>query len=150
MLKRVKVYLNLTSGKLSLKDCVTGLVLGHCEGVILKGNPNAIVNQKARERVLRERKKYVHAFLEGNCVAVLNFTPYKGRGLTPATDESTTNYLWHLETLSMGDYVRDSIAYNPFKYLSFTSLTTGKAVTSAQAFVAYSDGSMLAYNTTQL
>ena len=66
----IKAYRNLTSGKISLLDQKTGLVVVHCEKVRLeqrKGTPTvkAIVNQKGRERVLRQSKKYVHAYMVG-------------------------------------------------------------------------------------
>jgi hypothetical protein len=61
----VKVYFNLHKKKFSIKDLKTGLVVGHSDRVTLK-DCTFKVSQAGRERVLREKKKNVHAFVIGS------------------------------------------------------------------------------------
>ena len=59
--KPVKVYKNLHTGTWSIKQ---GTVRLHTDYITLK-NVRFRVSQAGRERVLRERKKNVHAMVEG-------------------------------------------------------------------------------------
>jgi hypothetical protein len=61
----VKVYFNLHKKMFSIKDVKTGLVVGHSDQVGLK-DATFKVSQAGRERVLREKKKNVHAFVIGS------------------------------------------------------------------------------------
>lgn len=60
--KRVKVYRNLHNGRLSVMQ--NGLVVAHVDSIVLV-MPTFKVNQAGRERVIREQKKNVHAFVSG-------------------------------------------------------------------------------------
>lgn len=61
---RVFVYKNLHKNLWSIKSKDTGKVIGHTHNVWLK-NPIFKVSIKGRDRVIREKKKYVHAGVEG-------------------------------------------------------------------------------------
>ncbi len=66
--QRVEVYRNLKFRDrivYSVRDAKTGLVLGHAENLLLS-RCKFIVRQVGRERVLREKKKNVHAWIEGS------------------------------------------------------------------------------------
>jgi hypothetical protein len=66
--ERVQVYRNLKFRDrivYSIRDTKTGLVLGHASNLLLSGC-KFNVNQRGRERVLKERKKNVHAYVEGH------------------------------------------------------------------------------------
>ena len=66
--ERVEVYRNLKFKDrvvYSIRDVKSGLVLGHASTLLLS-RCKFVVNQKGRERVLRERKKNVHAWIEGS------------------------------------------------------------------------------------
>jgi hypothetical protein len=63
----VEVYWNLHKDVFSVRDRKTGLVIGHCDEVRLS-KVKFHVNQGGRERVLRERKKNVHAFVRGTII----------------------------------------------------------------------------------
>lgn len=66
--QRVDVYRNLSFRNrvvYSVRDHYTGLVLGHSENLLLTGC-NFVVNQAGRKRVLRQKRKNVHAWVEGN------------------------------------------------------------------------------------
>lgn len=93
--QKVRVYKNLTNGLWSIKDLANGYVLGHAEHVVLV-NCNFVVSEKGKERVVRERKKYVHAFVEGEF-------------------ESTSMSAINLKEIDYHD-----VTYNPFKEGYFT------------------------------
>ena len=64
----VEVYYNLHKKKYSIRDRVSGLVVAHADQVILT---DAIfkVSEAGRQRVLREKRKNVHAFVVGKFMA---------------------------------------------------------------------------------
>jgi hypothetical protein len=59
----VKVYWNLHKNCLSVQQ--DGLVKCHADGISLK-NFKTVVNASGRDRVRRENRKNVHAFIKGN------------------------------------------------------------------------------------
>jgi len=86
--QRVQTYLNLHKLEAdgtkwySLRDKKTGRVVAHADAVHLT-QAKFIVGQKGRERVIREKRKNVHAFIEGNLVDmvltggnVVRYNPY--------------------------------------------------------------------------
>lgn len=72
---RVDVYFNLHKKKLSIKAredfqvgvtlVKTGRVFHHRKGIVLK-DVSFVVSKAGRERVLREKKKNVHAYIRGD------------------------------------------------------------------------------------
>lgn len=60
--KNVRVYRNLNNKKLSIKQ--GNLVVGYSDEILLL-NVKPIISKKGRERVLIEKRKNVHAYLEG-------------------------------------------------------------------------------------
>lgn len=109
-LKHVEVYRNLHNGKMSVRDCKTHRVIAHVDNITLAG-VGFRVSKAGRERVLREGRKNVHAFVSGKVVSFEGATPYKGRDLN--------EYIWEggKNLLLAGD---GRIAtYNPYKYDSF-------------------------------
>jgi len=91
--KKVEVYWNLHKKLWSVREA-HGRVLGHSEYVRLV-EVDWVVQEGGRQRVLRERKKNVHAFARGYLL------------------RSGPIFLW-------GE--RD-ITYNPYKYSSFMART---------------------------
>lgn len=63
--QRVKVYFNLHKKCFSIQDAKTGLVVAHADAVNLK-DVSFKVSESGRQRVLREKKKNVHAFVVGS------------------------------------------------------------------------------------
>ena len=61
---RVEVYFNLHKRVFSVRSCKTGRVIHHAKDVHIV-NPKFVVRESGRQRVLRERKKNVHAFAVG-------------------------------------------------------------------------------------
>jgi hypothetical protein len=66
--QRVEVYRNLKFKDrvvYSIRDVKTGLVLGHASTLLLS-RCKFVVNQKGRERVIKEKRKNVHAWIQGS------------------------------------------------------------------------------------
>lgn len=89
---RVRVYFNLHKKLFSVMDKRTRRVVSHTEHIVLH-NVKFIVNENGRQRVLREKKKNVHAFVEGDVLDML-----------------------------VCERVNTNVTYNPYKYNSFMYL----------------------------
>lgn len=110
------VYFNLHTQLFSVKDAETGLVLAHGNGIMLE-NVTFKVQQSGRERVIREQKKNVHAFVIGYYAGTA-----KQEGLHAPMK---TAY------------------YNPYKQDCFTDKDTGEKL--SQANVAYLNNKQVKY-----
>lgn len=86
---RVQIYFNLHKKCLSIKR--KGKVIGYCKSAELE-NVTFKVSESGRQRVIREKKKNVHAFIVGDIVS---------------NDEEYT---------PTGELVK----YNPYVFASFT------------------------------
>lgn len=64
---KVRVYFNLHRKLFSVMDCATRRVIGHRRTVNLSG-ARFVVSEPGRQRVIREKRKNVHAFVEGTLV----------------------------------------------------------------------------------
>lgn len=98
---KVFVYFNLHKKMFSIKALEgerKGLVIGHCDELTLF-NATFKVSQAGRQRVLRERKKNVHAGVVGfwkgcldsfnvNCKTPVTYNPYKYDSFVYASDGS--------------------------------------------------------------
>lgn len=95
-MKKAKFYIyrNLTRGGFSVR--YKGKVIDHADCIMAHG-VTYVVNQKGRERVLREKKKYVHAFVACESYKVL--------------DNSWLQ--------CCNDTLNNEVCYNPFKHDSF-------------------------------
>lgn len=110
MTKHVEVYRNLHNGKLSVRDRKTHLVIGHVDYITLCC-VRFRVSQAGRERVLRERRKNVHAFVVGKIIEFGGADNYKDRNLKEYVYERGRNLcLFDNGTVA---------TYNPYKYESF-------------------------------
>ena len=71
----VKCYVNLTKKCVSCLACENpyhGYVIAHRQAILLN-DCEFIINPRGRARVIREQKKYVHAFVKGRAVAARDF-----------------------------------------------------------------------------
>jgi hypothetical protein len=89
---KVKVYFNLHKKCFSIQH--KGIVIGHSDFVALK-NVEFKVSQAGRERVLRESKKNVHAYVIGELLEVgvdsgveVTYNPYKYNSFVTKIGES--------------------------------------------------------------
>jgi hypothetical protein len=69
--QKVAVHRNLNNGLFSIKDPKTGLVLAHGNSFILS-ECTFVVREKSRQRVLSEKRKNVHAWIEGKLIHILD------------------------------------------------------------------------------
>lgn len=70
---KVKVYKNLTKNTWSIQDYKTRKVIGYSDNIRLE-DAKFVVSKSGRQRVLREGKKYVHAFVVGELVDTWKLT----------------------------------------------------------------------------
>jgi hypothetical protein len=92
----VEVYYNLHNGLFSVKDYHTGLVLAHGEHIHIY-NPEFKVSESGRQRVLREGKKNVHAYVKGSFWGTGELDrdvrrQYEGIYYNPKTQDKFTKY----------------------------------------------------------
>jgi len=99
---RVEVYFNLHKKTFSVRSARSGRVMLHTDNVHI-ANPEFVVRQSGRNRVLSEGKKNVHAFVRGDAT----FFRYTNRPML------------------------DTITYNPYKYVSFVDKQTEEPVYKA-------------------
>jgi hypothetical protein len=118
-----RVYKNLHNGKWSIKN-KKGLVVGHADSVTMV-LVEPTVSEAGRQRVIREKKKNVHAYMIGFVSRVSGFMRYKDREL------HTTEYITNLR-----DVVRlIELSYNPYKGGTFVNKNTGQPVTGVLSYV---------------
>lgn len=107
----VFVYFNLHKRCWSIRDSLTGLVVGHADKVLLT-DCLFKVSEPGRLRTIREKKKNVHAGIQGKLVCATNCAQ-KSRKLKTA------------------------VSYNPFRGPTFYRKSNGsKVFQSESAFLA--------------
>jgi len=104
---RVQVYYNLHKKCLSVRH--KGKVIEHAQEVTLT-DARFHVQQAGRERVLKEKRKNVHAYVSGKLKETFWFT-------------QAPKYIWT---------AKQSVTYNPYKYKNFVNKKTLEPVTSAE------------------
>ena len=105
---RVFVYFNLHKKCFSIKaleGADKGRVIAHRDTVVLEGC-KLLVSEAGRQRVLREKRKNVHAGVSGTWL-------------------NTDRVESHFEFLSM---VGRQVTYNPYKYASFVVKATEQPI----------------------
>lgn len=113
----VQVYKNLNKSRAakqniySVRDKKSGLVIGHVKNICLK-NCKFKVSEAGRQRVLREKRKNIHAIIEG---------------------ETCKTSIEKLDS-------HQQIWYNPYKTDQFTNLKTGEKVYSCDYARINEDG----------
>ncbi len=135
---KVHVYRNLKSKEpsLSIRCATSHLVLGHCQAVLLS-DATFTVQPSGLLRTRQEQQRNVHAWVVGDLVYPLDFTPYK---------ERTVDFDYDLpfEPSKLIQDFRDSdtavhIYYNPYHCESFVD-QFGYSVNRAVASCIWSDG----------
>lgn len=100
MSTKVDVYFNLHKKCLSVRDCGTRRVIQHTDSIMLK-HVEFVVSETGRQRVLRERRKNVHAFVRGYidttayagdvdvvCNTQVTYNPYNNSSFMKLADQS--------------------------------------------------------------
>jgi len=96
----IQVYYNLHQGGYSLKDKETGLVLGYAPTVLLNGCTFK-VSQAGRRKTILEKRKRVHAYVEGTYVQ---------------------------DSVECDTSAMERVYYNPYETEEFTSTETGEQI----------------------
>lgn len=65
---KAQVYMNLRTGKWSVRSKETGRVVNHADQLVLH-NARFVVREGGRQRTIKEGQKNVHAFIEGDVTA---------------------------------------------------------------------------------
>jgi hypothetical protein len=124
---KVRIYRNLNNGKLSMQKYIKGKgwrVDDHPEGVHLR-DCEFLVYEKGRQRVLKEKRKNVHAYIQG--ILVRRFDSNK--------EDIHFHPEWSLEFCEAH--------YNPYKS-SWWLDDDGYPIEEADAVVVTSDGRVTA------
>jgi hypothetical protein len=104
---RVQVYYNLHKKCLSIRH--KGKVIEHAQEVTLT-DARFHVQQAGRERVLKQKRKNVHAYISGKLKESFWFI-------------QSPKYIWT---------AKQRVTYNPYKYKSFVDKETLEPVASAE------------------
>ena len=114
---KVEVYRNLHKHCWSIRDTKTGRVVSHADSVYLKGT-NLVVRPGGRAKVLRDKRKNVHAFIKG----------YIDNNIKPLSATELTQ-----------------ITYNPYKYESFVITNSEAPIYNSNNIYLDSDGKAFTY-----
>ena len=111
-MKKVFVYYNLHKHKWSIKDVKTGRVIGHHYEVSLY-NAKFKVSEAGRARVLKEKRKNVHAGVEGYLTTDVLARKMDG------------TILWESQS------ERHRVTYDPYKYDTFVTVSDKEPIHKA-------------------
>ena len=117
----VDIYFNLRKHCLSVRS--KGKVVSHLDSVAVN-NPRFVVNAAGRARVLKEKRKNVHAFVRGEAYPV----------------DIPCEYFHKLTTMRW-----KMIKYNPYKFSSFV-LACGETPVSTADIAIIRKNTILALN----
>lgn len=120
---RVEVYRNLHTGLMSVREC-SGKVLAQ-QQTVLVANPVFVVQPAGRERVLREQRKNVHAFVRGELVGF-------------SLENSQMTAFQNEEGHDLGEW--NQASYNPYKAPYFYNKVTDGPVERANAAIVSTNG----------
>lgn len=118
---KVKAYFNLHKKVFSfvaVEGQYKGLVVGHAPALILD-NVEFKVSKAGRERVLKEQRKNVHAYVIGELVEILDQA--QADTMENRHNKSPEQFTW--------------ASYNPYKADHFYYTDSGEEITKADAVV---------------
>ena len=121
---KVQVYRNLHKQCWSLR--YKGIVIAHAKAVEVD-NEKFVVNEGGRERVRREKRKSVHAYITGDIAVVYN-VEYTNRGdILPLCKALK----YHTDIAGPAPYSRYAY-YNPYTRDQFSDAETGQPLEIAE------------------
>lgn len=127
---RVQVYRNLTRQCWSIRNKQTRRVIHHAPAVLLK-DCRFVVSAAGRERVRRERRKYVHAWVEGELIGTGQFRVADGDVASGDAD----SYLNPYRPSALAP-----VGYNPYRDDAFMRRDTHTPVEAAEWVVLTETG----------
>jgi branched-subunit amino acid aminotransferase/4-amino-4-deoxychorismate lyase len=110
---KVDVYWNLHKQTFSIRSREKenyGRVIRHADHVHIK-NPTTVVSKAGRERVLREKKKNVHAVIRG---VLIGTDPHR-RSFDTCVQQTTGAHVWHYNPYEHDQFVCRELVYT-FSY----------------------------------
>ena len=116
----VDVYKNLHKNTWSIRSRTTGRVVEHADNVLVRA-ATFVVQPAGRQRVLKEQRKNVHAFVRGIITPLPRITTFD-----PPCDVQ--------------------VKYNPYHADHFYEVDTGEAVTQASLVVLDTEGAWIQKN----
>lgn len=135
---RVKVYYNLQKDCLSVIDAETGLLYCHAHRVELH-NAKFRVQLAGRNRVVKEKRKNVHAYIVGDCHDIGEVSKERYhlvRGKVESYDicqcEGT---MWCDECVPESAEQFRHATYNPYKYDTFVDDVSGESLFKSERVV---------------
>ena len=115
---KVDIYFNLHKKKLSVRSrerASYGKVINHVDSILLK-DCTFVVNPAGRKRVLKEKRKNVHAYVRGKIAHRIKFSDYRMITYNPYKYDSFV-YVDTEEPVNKADYViirgKEIMAYSP-------------------------------------
>lgn len=125
--RRFAVYRNLNNGQLSIKSVKTGLVIGHCQRIIL-AEAVFSVNERGVKRIRKQQRKEVVAMVVGSIIELDGFVSYKGRSHGPYLLGTPTD-------------LSDRIKFDPYKWMGFVN--DRHEIVSARNYVEINKNGMM-------
>lgn len=125
---RVRVYYNLSRSVWSIKAMegeFKGKVIGYAHSVLLR-DAHTVVSEASRQRVLREQRKNVHAYIDGQ---LAHAHKYEERLMTPQIErrgvvvQPCMPYRAIIERV----HLLRSMYYNPYRVSHFVWHDTGES-----------------------
>lgn len=135
---KVRAYRNLNTGcwsVVSMEGANYGRVILHCSEIILT-DVTGVVKESGRQRVIKERSKNVHAYLQGNIKAA---TVIDERYPVDATKAPSNGPLCDVSG------VERQITYNPYKFTSFVFKDTHRPIGTLHEVHLNADTSVTAH-----
>ena len=124
---RVRVYFNLNLDCLSVIDAETGRLYCHAHRVELHA-AQFRVQEAGRQRVLREKRKNVHAGIRGDWLTYSKYYGHEVRQWGPSP-KSMLKEMKSMATLpEHSHYVHKQITYDPYKYETFVTVEDGEPI----------------------
>ena len=135
---RVKVYYNLQKDCLSVIDAETGLLYCHAHRVELH-NAKFRVQLAGRNRVVKEKRKNVHAYIVGDCHDIGEVSKERHRLVRGKVEKyeicQCEGTMWCEECVPESAEQFRHATYNPYKYDTFVDDVSGESLFKSERVV---------------
>lgn len=135
---RVKVYFNLNLDCLSVIDAETGLLYCHAHRVELH-NARFRVQEAGRQRVIKNKRKNVHAYIIGDCHDIGDVAKERHRLVRDKIEKyeicQCEGTMWCEECIpESGEQFRHGY-YNPYKHKTFVDDISNKSLFKSERVI---------------
>ena len=135
---RVKVYYNLQKDCLSVIDAETGLLYCHAHRVELY-NAKFRVQLAGRNRVVKEKRKNVHAYIVGDCHDIGEVSKERHRLVRGKVEKyeicQCEGTMWCDECIPESAEQFRHATYNPYKHDTFVDDVSGESLFKSERVV---------------